>query len=458
MASKALPDLTVGASTTSGIQSAKPRTECPLENHSSHVLTHGTFWCWGKKTDELIYSAIFASKEEVKKKARQQIYRISSGLKIFPASVHNLYQAFGKGKISGFTVPAINIRTLTYDIARIIFKIAIEKKIGPIIFEIARSEVKYTEQRPEEYTIALLAAAIAEGYKGPVFIQGDHYQFKTSVYLKTPEAEIKKIKDLIKESIQAGFYNIDIDASTLVDLNQPKLNDQQKENYQMTALITKYIREIEPKNITVSVGGEIGHIGGKNSTVTEFEAFMKGYLKLIQNKKIQGISKVSVQTGTSHGGIPLPDGRIADVKLDFNVLKNISKVSRKKYHLGGPVQHGASTLPNELFDRFPETGTLEIHLATGFQNIVYDYMPKKLKEEMYCWIKTNLKDEWKEGATEEQFIYKIRKKALGQFKKQLWSLSEKEKKPILKNLEKQFLFLFEKLNVFNTKKITDPYV
>jgi fructose/tagatose bisphosphate aldolase len=413
-----------------------------------------------KNIDDLIYTAIFSSDDSPKKKSREQIYQIASDSKIFPASIHNLYQALGRGEISGFTVPAINIRTLTYDTARIIFRLAFQKNIGGLIFEIARSEIKYTDQRPEEYTTAILAAAIKENYQGPVFIQGDHYQFKASVYKETPQIEINKIKNLIKESIEAGFYNIDVDASTLVDLEKKNLDEQQKENYLTTALITKYIREIEPKNVTVSIGGEIGHIGGKNSTIPEFEAFMKGYLKevqsskfKVQNGKIQGISKVSVQTGTSHGGIPLPDGTIADVKLDFDVLKNIGKVARKKYHLGGSVQHGASTLPDQLFDRFPKIGTLEIHLATGFQNIVYDYMPKKLRNEIYSWIKTNLKDEWKEGQTEEQFIYKTRKKALGPFKKQLWSLSEKEKEPILEALEKQFEFLFKKLNIVNTKKL-----
>jgi len=412
---------------------------------------------FSKNVDELVYAAIFASEEE-RRKARQQIRRLAYSRKIFPASTHRLYQAFASGKITGFTVPAVNIRTLTYDIARTIFKIAIEKNIGSIIFEIARSEIKYTNQRPEEYAAAILAAAVVEGYQGPVFLQGDHYQFKTSVYQQNPQEEIKKIKDLIKESVEAGFYNIDIDASTLVDLTKPNLDDQQKENYQMTALMTEYIREIEPKNVIVSIGGEIGHIGGKNSTVAEFEAFMKGYLKEIQNKKIPGISKVSVQTGTTHGGIPLPDGTIASVKLDFNVLKDIGKVAREKYNLGGPVQHGASTLPIELFDQFPKVGTLEIHLATGVQNIVYDYMPKKLKDEIGNWIKINLKDEWKEGMTEEQFIYKTRKKALGPFKKQIWSLSEKERKQILTILEKEFSLIFEKLNIINKKGVVEQYL
>lgn len=418
-----------------------------------------------KSVDELIYKAVFSSDEKERKKARQQIKKTALDLKIFPASIDNLYRAFGKEEIKGFTVPAINIRTLTYDIAGIIFRIALEKHIGALIFEIARSEINYTQQRPEEYTSSILAAAVKEGYQGPIFIQGDHYQFKASNYQKKPSDEINKIKSLVKESIEAGFYNIDIDASTLVDLEKKDLEEQQKENYKMTALITKYIREIEPKGITVSVGGEIGHIGGKNSTVEDFQAFMKGYLKEIQKlkiknqaKKIAGISKVSVQTGTSHGGIPLPDGTIAKVKLDFNVLKEIGRVAREKYHLGGAVQHGASTLPEELFDRFPKTGTLEIHLATGFQNIVYDDMPRKLKKEIYRWIKNNLKQEWKKGQTEAQFIYKTRKKALGTFKKQLWFLSQKEKKPMMKNLERKFLFLFEKLKVFDTKKIVERYV
>lgn len=414
-----------------------------------------------KKSDEidsLIKTAVFSSEEEAKRKARQQIRKIALKQGIFPASIHFLYQAFGKEKASGFTVPAINIRTLTYDTAKTIFRTAKKNKIGAFIFEIARSEIGYTLQRPEEYTTAVLAAAICENWQGPVFIQGDHYQFKVSSYKENPNQELQKVKDLVKESIEAGFYNIDIDASTLVNLEKNNLDSQQKENYKVTALLTSYVRKIQPKKITVSIGGEIGHIGGKNSTPEEFEAFMNGYLSQIKKEKLDGISKISVQTGTSHGGIPLPDGTIAKVSLDFDVLKKIAKIAKNKYKIGGPVQHGASTLPETLFDQFPKTNTLEIHLATGFQNIIYDNLPQDLKKEMYLWIKENLKDEWKKDATEEQFIYKSRKKALGPFKQKIWDLSAEEKKPILNALEKQFEFLFRKLNIANTQEIVKKYV
>jgi len=343
--------------------------------------------------DKLIYTAVFSPNEKAKKQAHTTIRKIAKKRGVYPASIHQLYMAFGQKKIKGFTVPAINIRTLTYDMARLIFQIAKTKKIGAFIFEIARSEIKYTDQQPDEYVTLILAAAVKERYKGPVFIQGDHYQFSAKKFKDNPDEEIKKIKELIKKSIEAGFYNIDIDASTLVELEKPSLDEQQKNNYQMTALLTKYIRSIEPKKTTVSIGGEIGHIGGKNSTREEFEAFIAGYKK--QVGKLIGISKVSVQTGTSHGGIPLPDGTIAKVSIDFNVLKDISNVARNKYQIGGSVQHGASTLSNELFNHFPKNNALEIHLATGFQNIVYDNIPVGLKKEIYQWLKENCQDEWK---------------------------------------------------------------
>ena len=93
------------------------------------------------------------------------------------------------------------------------------------------------------------------------------------------------------------------------------------------------------------------------------------------------MSKICVQTGTSHGGVPMADGKVAEVKLDFDVLRAIGEVARSKYGIAGAVQHGASTLPDELFDRFPQAECAEIHLATGFQNMLFDggFLPDDLK-------------------------------------------------------------------------------
>jgi hypothetical protein len=189
---------------------------------------------------------------------------------------------------------------------------------------------------------------------------------------------------------------------------------------------------------------------------------MDGYLEELSKKRkgSKGISKISVQTGATHGGVPLPDGTIAKVKIDFDTLKKLSDAARSEYGLSGAVQHGASTLPDEVFDKFPETGTAEIHLATGFQNIIYDSkaFPAELRERIYNYISTELSGERKEGDTEEQFIYKTRKKGIGPFKKEMWGLPPEIRKAIGEELEDKFSFLFNKLNILNTKEVIAEFV
>ncbi len=411
------------------------------------------------KIDALARDAALATDVKVKDKAQQTIRELASKQGIFPASIQGLYEAAGKGLYSSVTVPAINIRGITYDVARAVFRAALKNKVGTFIFEIARSEIGYTGQRPGEYAACVLAAAIREGFEGPVFLQGDHYQVSQSKYSSEPEKELNAIRELIRESVAAGFLNIDIDASTLVDLSKKTLEEQQEKNCLVTAEMTKFMRSIEPKGVTISVGGEIGEVGKKNSTVEELRAFMSGYLKML-GPSVKGISKISVQTGTTHGGVVLPDGSVAKVEIDFKTLKELSKLAREEYHLCGAVQHGASTLPDEAFHHFPQVGTAEVHLATGFQNIIYEskYFPRELLDRINSHLSDKYTNERKQGETEEQFLYKTRKKAFGDFKKEMWNIPESDLKGIREELESRFVLLFGKLNVMGTRDLVKRFV
>jgi fructose/tagatose bisphosphate aldolase len=410
------------------------------------------------EVDILIEQAVFGS-DEVKQQSRQKIREIAREHGIFPASIDGLYQARSKGLYNSITVPAINIRGITYQVARTVFSSALKSWAGAFIFEIARSEIGYTAQRPDEYAVCILAAAIKEGFKGPVFIQGDHFQVNHQQYNLTPAHELLSIKELIREAVNAGFYNIDIDASTVVDIEKSDMVEQQRENYRITAEMTRFIRNIAPEGITISIGGEIGEVGGRNSTVADLKAFMSGYLKQI-NPGMRGLSKISVQTGTRHGGVVLPDGTIATVNLDFEVLRELSKLAREEYGMGGAVQHGASTLPDEAFDIFPQKETVEVHLATGFQNIIMDspYFPFNLKGRIHQHLLDKYARERNPEETEEQFIYKTRKKAFGDFKEELWRLPEETMKEIRNELEERFTLLFNKLKVANTLALVNKYV
>lgn len=406
--------------------------------------------------DRLVRAAVFGESDE-KEHARWLIWEIGQAVGVRPASIHDLYMARGRGEIHGFTVPAINVRGMAYDTARAIFRTAIKMQAGAFILEIARSEIAYTDQRPAEYVAVMLAAALREGFRGPVFIQGDHFQVNHKKWAADPKTEVDAVKALAKEAIAAGFYNIDIDTSTLVDLSKPTLDEQQRPNYDVGIDILKTVRELEPGNVTISVGGEIGEVGTENTTVEELEAYMGGLNRSLP-KGMVGLSKISVQSGTSHGGVVLADGTIADVKLDLDTLERLSKVARDEYGLAGAVQHGASTLPDSAFNNFPKRETAEIHLATNFQNMLFDFMPDSLKQDIYEWLKTNAKDERKATDSDEQFFYKTRKKALGPFKKQIWDLPAGAKAKLAKAYDDKFTFLFTQLAIGNTAGTVAKYV
>ncbi len=410
--------------------------------------------------DDLVRQAVFGAPDE-REQARWLIWEIGQRAGVRPASIHELYMARGRGELPPFTTPAINVRVLAYDAARAVFRAARRLEVGALVCEIARSEIGYTDQRPAEYVAVMTAAALREGFQGPLFVQGDHVQANAKKYAADPEGELQAIRSLMEEEITAGFYNIDVDTSTLVDLSQATLDAQQRVNYERAAELTQFIRDREPDGVTVSVGAEIGEVGGKNSDVHELRAFMEGYTRTLQRLgPYTGISKISVQTGTSHGGVVLPDGSIAKVQLDLEALKALSHDARTQYGLGGAVQHGASTLPPDAFGHFPACEAIEIHLATNFQNIVFDHpkLPSDVKRELNEWVKAECKDEWKKGDTEEQFIYKSRKKAIGPFKRRLWDLPADIRGAIATDLEQTFAFLYEQLRVIRTRAQTDRYV
>ena len=409
----------------------------------------------GDVLDKLIQNAVLNPSAEIKGLSRFFIKSAALELGIVSSSIQGLYDARGRNELQGFTVPALNIRGLPYELCRAIFRTAIKTNAGAFIFELAKSEMSYTFQKPNELSTVILGAAIKEGFTGPVFIQGDHFQVNAKNYAQDPEKEIIGIKNLIESGIAGGFYNIDIDTSTLVDLSKTNVVEQQRANFEVGVELTQHVRDNEPEGITISVGGEIGEVGKENSNEQELRAYLDNFNDLLE-KNISGattISKISIQTGTSHGGVPLPDGTVADVNLDFDTLENLSRISRDNYGLAGAVQHGASTLPQDLFHKFPELETAEIHLATDFQNMIYGsaLFPTSFKEKIYTRLREKFCSEQKSGETDEQFIYKTRKKGFGEFKKEFWELSNEIREGIGEELENKMNFLFKKLAVQNTK-------
>ena len=407
--------------------------------------------------DRLIHTVAFGDAETAAA-AGWIIWQSAWEVGVKSASIDGLYQAAARGEYANITVPAVNVRGMAYDTARALVRAAKAKNCGAFIFELARSEMGYTGQDCEEFATVVTAASIREGHVGPIFIQGDHYQANAGRYKADPEKEIDGLRTLIRQAIAAGYGNIDIDTSTLVTLEPESLADQQFHNYTRSGELATLVRQLEPAGVTISIGGEIGEVGKNNSTVGELKAYLDGFNEHFAGGS-RGLSKVSVQSGTSHGGVVLPDGTIARVKIDFETLRELGAVS-KEYGLGGAVQHGASTLPAEAFGEFPKVSTLEVHLATEFQNISLDggHFPVELKEDIRKWCFDNLTGERSADDSDEQFVYKARKKMWGPFKQQVWNLPKESAQGIGQDLQNKFEFLMDQLNATNTTDLVAKYV
>lgn len=387
--------------------------------------------------------------------ARYLIRAAAQALDIIPASVHDLYLARGREAFShAWTTPAFNLRALPFDCARAAYRSARKVDAAAMIFELARVELGWTNQTLTEYAASILAAAIAEGFRGALFLQGDHFQISASLPL---EQEKAAVENLIAEALAAGYFNIDVDTSTLVDLSKPTVTEQQTVNATLSAELAAHVRTLQPQGVTVSIGGEIGEVGGHVSTQEELRAYMSQFNERFAPNQ-PGLSKVSIHTGTAHGGIPLPDGSMAKVNIDFDALKNLAQVARTEFGMGGAVQHGASTLPPEHFNQFVRHGAIEVHLATAFMTTFYKNIPVEMKNEMFAWLDEHLAAERKPGMTTEQFHHNTQMHALAPFKESAWNLPTDVKDQLSAAWEAQFDMLFERLGCAGTRSIIEQIV
>lgn len=215
--------------------------------------------------EAVVRNAVFGSADE-KHAAQWLVRECALHFGIIPSSIHDLYMARPAGKVGDdFTVPAMNLRSLPFYAAKAVFRAADGIDANAMIFELARSEMGYTEQPPAEYVANILGAAIAEGYQGPIFIQGDHYQVSKKRFESNAAAEINAIRDLCANSIRAGMFNIDIDTSTLVDLSKQSISEQQRLNYSNCADFASFVRDNEPDGLRFHWEVKLGKLVDKTA-------------------------------------------------------------------------------------------------------------------------------------------------------------------------------------------------
>ena len=116
------------------------------EVHKDGVHVSDAHGLRGEFVDNLAYTSALGA-DVMKLAARHLIWELAQILGCPPASIHDYYIAGGRNVWHNQTTPAINVRAMAYDTARSIARAANKLDVGQVIFEIARSEMGYTEQR-----------------------------------------------------------------------------------------------------------------------------------------------------------------------------------------------------------------------------------------------------------------------------------------------------------------------
>jgi len=397
----------------------------------------------------------FASLDE-QKEIRLEIEEEGERQGLHFDSLAPIYQGMARGSYIGFTVPAVNLRGLVFDTARAVFQAARAIHAGPFVFEIAPSELAAGRQSFDEYAGEVLVAALAEGWHGPLFLQGDHFALEDS-----GADAFTRLIETASLAVRAGFYQIDIDASDLVNAAGATAEQRQQVNAQATARAIHMLQHLEPVKKSILIGGEVGQIGGELTSETEMHAF----LSLVRGQfgpGETGIGKVSVNTGTQHGGLVNAAGKLERMNVDFELTKRLSAMARRDFGLPGVVQHGASTLSLDQLARLPGCGVNEVHLATGIQNLVFDHptFPKPLLERMKRELtgvvqnRTTPENGALEPGEQSAIFYHQRWQSWGIYKKELWGLPEPVKTALRVSLREWFQQVFEALKLGGTDWIT----
>lgn len=373
----------------------------------------------------------------------RQLLKLANDQGISLASTKELYQK-RKNLGGDLVIPAFNLRGMTFELACGIFQAAKELKTNFFIFEIARSELGYTQQRPYSYAGLVLAAALESDWQRPVYLQADHLQINPERYDNSLIREIHVVKKLLKAFLKAGFLSVDLDCSGLNNLKQEKPELLLKENLGMSLKLLRFLKLLK-RNEKITIGLEVGEIGSRSTTAEELQWFLDNLKKKI---KPGTVAKIAVQTGTSHGGKVDEKGNLLTMPVDLKRLRELNELSQKAGFYG-VVQHGASTLPLAILKQLPATGVLEVHLGTAFQNLIFDHpeFPVDFKTKIYSWLDEKFASNRKQDKSKEQFFYETRKQAWGEFRKNFLELPEGFKIKITEVMKEKAGEIFKALKI-----------
>lgn len=216
---------------------------------------------------------------------------------------------------------------------------------APVMYEIAKSELTYTEFTPASFVEFIISENERLGNTDvPFAVHGDH------ITVKNPQ-EVDAVRALIAEELEAGFTSFAIDASHM-------------ENEKNLVATTELARPINELGVNLEVElGEIGAKSGSSEGFTQPEE-AEWFIRELHNNGIHpnllAINNGSIHGtyfGTAHEGIQLD--------LTMEIWKAIQPWSVDI------AQHGITGTSLDKISTFIQYGIRKGNVGTLWQNISF---------------------------------------------------------------------------------------
>ncbi|MFH1788384.1 MAG: class II fructose-bisphosphate aldolase [Candidatus Altiarchaeota archaeon] len=286
-----------------------------------------------------------------------------------PVSGRKIFSALKGEKL---IVMAANIRTQLS--TRGIMEAAKELDAA-VLFEIAKSEIGYTGQSPQDFYDGITGMAAELDFNTPYAIHGDHITIKDS----TPESTASARK-LIEDEVAAGFTSYAIDASHNFNFDGKTVREQLSDNI----AITVELADLIPSEACLEV--EVGEVGRTNADGTKKLTSVEESVTFIEALQEQGVKPdlLAINNGTIHGNIFDEQGNIVEqVGIDIATTKAIADAIAP---LGVRIaQHGITGTPLRLMHLLIDAGIAKGNVGTNWQNVVVENLPGELLAKMNEW-------------------------------------------------------------------------
>ena len=216
---------------------------------------------------------------------------------------------------------------------------------APVIYEIAKSELDYTEFTPENFVDFIIRENERLGNtEVPFAVHGDH------ITVKNP-GEVESVRALMARELESGFTSFAIDASHMV-------NDQN------LAATSELAKPIVAAGLNLEV--ELGEIGAKSGSSEGFTqpAEAKWFVEELDKKGIRP-NLLAINNGSIHGTYFGTTQEGIQLELTHEIWKAIQP-------WGVDIaQHGITGTSLDKISSFIKYGIRKGNVGTLWQNITF---------------------------------------------------------------------------------------